>query len=65
METLDEALLRQARSMAKGLAITVHIWDGAIHQHEREGGPLPGDVTVDPPTGAGPELAGRGPIEGT
>ena len=55
-ETRDEALMRQARALAYALGITVFIrTDGRIYQHG-----LPGDIQIEPPPGAHPEIAGRG-----
>jgi hypothetical protein len=56
-ETREEELLRQAKALAYALGITVFIrTDGRIYQH----GGLPGDIQVEPPPGAHPEIAGRG-----
>ena len=54
-ETPDEALLRQAKAMAWSMGIRFYIRDGQIWQD----GP---GLEVEPPVGAHPEQAGRGPI---
>ena len=58
-ETEEEAGLRKARAMAWALGITVYLRkDGRIYQH------APG-TAVEPPAGAQPEQAGRGPLAGS
>ncbi len=57
LETPDEAALRKAKATAWALGITVYLRDGRVYQHP------PGQM-IEPPPGAHPEQAGRGPIEG-
>jgi len=58
-ETPEKEIMRKAKAMAWSLGITVFIRkDGHIDQH-------PPGIAVEPPAGAKPEEAGRGPIEGT